>query len=116
MLLLNYLIKIIHFIIILIIVLSPGINDYDIKKLVLGFLLYLLFQYMTGFNKCGLTELEYYVIGEKYKEGFIYRIVNPMIQVSEHYFDKCLYIVHIGLIIILVSQITWSDRNNIYYQ
>ena len=116
MLLLNYLIKIIHFIIILVVILSPVINDYDIKRLVLGFLLYLLFQYMTGYNKCGLTELEYYVIGEKYKEGFIYRIVNPIIQVSENYFNKCLYIIHILLILILIYQITLPNHNNIYHQ
>jgi hypothetical protein len=116
MLLLNYLIKIIHFVIILVVILSPVVNDYDIKKLVLGFLLYLLFQYITGYNKCGLTELEYYVIGEKYKEGFIYRIVNPMIQVSEDYFNNCRYIIHIGLILILIYQIIVLDHNNIYRQ
>ena len=98
-------IKIIHLIIVILIVSSIFIDNLFFKKNVLVFLVYLLFQYLTGYEKCGLTELEYLVMNQKYKEGFMYRIINPIIKVPEHYFNKWLFVFHILYIIILLSQV-----------
>ena len=105
------LIRIIHLIIVIIIFISPLIDNNDIKKYVFIFLIYLLFQYITGYKKCGLTEIESMMMGEKYQEGFIYRIINPMITVREDYFENYLLIVHLFYIIILFIQL--YDINDI---
>ena len=63
------------------------------------FFLYHLYDYFL------LTQLEYYIMGEKYKDGFLYRLINPIIKVPENYFDKYLYIVHIIFITTLIYQL-----------
>jgi hypothetical protein len=98
-------IKIFHLILVILITIAPFINNKELKVNVLIILIYLLFQYLTGYNKCGLTELEYYVMKEKYQEGFLYRIINPIIKVPEKYFDNWLYIFHIIYVLILMYQL-----------
>jgi len=95
----------IHLILVIFIIISPFINVKEIKINVLIILIYLLFQYLTGYNRCGLTELEYYFMKEEYKEGFLYRIINPIIKVPEKYFDNWLYVFHVIYVIILMYQL-----------
>lgn len=99
------LIKIIHTLIVLSVCVSPFIDNIILKKFVFVFLLYLLFQYISGYERCGLTELEYLVMGEEYQQGFMYRIINPLIKVPEKYFDKYIFVIHIIYIFILYSQL-----------
>jgi len=99
------LINFIHFIIVLLVVISPFINNRVLKNNVLIFLLYLLFQYITGYQKCGLTELEYIFMGQDYQHGFLYRIINPLIKVPESYFDKWLIVIHLIYVFVLYSQL-----------
>lgn len=77
----------------------------NIKNISFAFLIYLLLQYATGYSKCGLTEFEYYIKGEKYQEGFLYRLIKPVINKPEKYFYRKLFIFHIIWIIILGYQI-----------
>ncbi|AGF85083.1 hypothetical protein QJ854_gp699 [Moumouvirus goulette] len=98
-------IKMIHLLIIILVFVSIFIPNCLLKKLVLTLLIFLLIQYIFGIKKCGLTQLEYLLMGEKYREGFIYRIINPIICVPENYFNDGLLIVHIIWIIILGNQI-----------
>jgi len=98
-------IRLIHLILVLIILSSIFIDNLILKKNVLGFLIYLLFQYLTGYQKCGFTQLEYLVMGQEYQKGFLYRIINPIIKVPEHYFDKWLFVIHIMFVFILILQI-----------
>lgn len=99
------LINLIHFIIVLSVIISPFINNLVFKNYILIFLVYLLFQYITGYEKCGLTELEYIFMGQEYQNGFMYRIINPLIKVPEEYFNKWLIIGHLIYVCILYNQI-----------
>jgi hypothetical protein len=108
-------IQFIHLLIIFIVIISLFIPNYFVKKIVLIFLLYLCLQYILGYEKCGLTELEYLILGEKnHKEGFMYRLIKPMIKIPEKYFDDKLFILHITWIIILMYQIyLYKCKSNI---
>ena len=108
MLILNIIIRILHFILIILIGISPFIDSYKLKNYVLVFLLYLLFQYLSGYQKCGLTNLEYFVMGKKYKEGFLYRLIKPVITVREDYFKKYLLVIHLLYIAILYYEIRYT--------
>lgn len=100
------LIQLLHLVIVIGIISSVFINVCLIKQLALTLLIFLLIQYMLGFEKCGLTELEYWIVGEKnHKKGFIYRIVNPVIKVPEKYFYNGLMYLHLLWICILVYQV-----------
>ena len=94
-----------HYILILFILIAPFIPILWIKEYILTLLLFMMFHYITNYGKCGLTQMEYLVMGEKYKEGFLYRTIKPVITVPEHYFDSFLYILHIFIIIILTIQL-----------
>jgi hypothetical protein len=107
----DIIIKILHLALVFFIIISPLVDLYEIKINVLILLIYILFQYLTGYNRCGLTELEYYFMKEDYQQGFLYRIINPLINVSEKYFDYCLYIVHIIYILILIYQIYFYNKS-----
>lgn len=98
-------IKIIHFIIVSIVIIAPFIDNSILKQNVLVFLIYLLFQYLTGYERCGFTELEYLVMGKEYEEGFLYRIINPIIKVPENYFNKWLILFHVFYVFILFCQL-----------
>jgi len=98
-------IQFIHLILILSVISSIFIPNLKIKKLSLTFLLFIFAQYITNYGKCGLTELEYIIRGEEYKEGFIYRLVKPVITVPEKYFDQHLYWIHLIWILILGYQL-----------
>ncbi len=84
---------------------SIFIPNIQIKKLALTFLLFIFAQYITNYGKCGLTEIEYAIRGEEYKEGFIYRLVKPVITVPEKYFNEHLYWIHLMWILILGYQL-----------
>jgi len=99
------LVKGIHLIIVLGIILSVFVPNRQLKILALTLLIFLLVQYVLGFGTCGLTEIEYAIMGENYQQGFLYRIINPMINVDETYFEDKLLIVHLVWIGILIWQL-----------
>lgn len=100
------LIRTIHLAIVFAVIASVFIRSCYVKQLALAFLIFLLFQYILGYESCGLTKIEYVLLGEeKYKQGFMYRLINPIIKVPESYFDSALFYAHIFWIIILSYQI-----------
>ena len=99
-------IQLLHLILTITILISVFIPNLKLKKMSITLLLFIFFQFITNFGKCGLTELEYAIRGEKCKEGFIYRLVKPIITVPEKYFDQHLYWVHVLWILILGYQLS----------
>lgn len=98
-------INFLHIILILFLSLSVFINNSRIKTQALILLLLIFGQYITNYGRCGLTELEYLFMRERYQEGFIYRLVKPVITLPENYFNKYYYVLHILWICILWLQI-----------
>lgn len=104
--LLVWFIKVIHLIIVVGLIASVFVENCLLKTLALTLLIFLMIQYIFGFKKCGLTQLEYLFLGEeKYQQGFIYRIVNPVICVPEKYFNNGLFFLHWLWIAVLIYQL-----------
>ena len=100
------LIKLLHLALVISLALSVFIPNCLFKEIALVLLVFIFLQYIFNYGKCGLTELEYMVLGEDhYHEGFIYRLVKPVINVPEKYFYNGLFYVHIAWIAILAYQI-----------
>ena len=91
---------------------SIFISNYTLKELSLIMLLFLLLQYLSNYGKCTLTQLEYMIMGENYKEGFLYRLINPIIKRDENYFNYYYYIFHLLWIIILIYQLYYKFKKN----
>ncbi len=98
-------IQLLHLLLVLVIFLSIFIPIVQVKKIAFVLLIYIFLQYITNYGKCGLTELEYMLKGEKYKEGFIYRLVKPIITMPEKYFNQHLYVIHFVWVITLGYQL-----------
>lgn len=99
-------IKLLHLAIIVGVLISVFIPHCFVKEIALTLLIFLLFQYLSGYETCGLTKLEYIILGQKhYQEGFIYRLVKPVITIPEKYFNSGLLYAHIIWIIILGYQV-----------
>jgi hypothetical protein len=98
------LIQFIHLLLVILLISSIFLPYLFIKQASLSLLILFLIQYLTGYQRCGLTEIEYILKGEDYKEGFIYRVVNPLITVPENYFNYYMWSIHIFWIIILFIQ------------
>ena len=94
-------IRIIHYAIIVALAISPFVTWPAYRNAAGVFLIYLLLQYLTGYKKCGLTILEYLILGKDYESGFIYRTIMPLITIPENYFDNALIIVHVLYIYLL---------------
>jgi hypothetical protein len=105
LILLATLINIIHLLLILLIIASPFINNHTLKLNVLVLLFYILYQNVIGTGQCGLTKIEYLIMGRKYEQGFLYRIIHPMFNLPEKYFDSYVIIIHITLMLILLYQV-----------
>jgi hypothetical protein len=104
-------IQFIHFILVLGVISSVFVPNYELKKYAFVFMIFIFIQYITNYGKCGLTELEYIFKGQDYQEGFIYRIVKPIITIPEKYFENYLYLIHITWTLVLGLQLT----NNYVY-
>jgi hypothetical protein len=98
-------IQLFHFVLVIVLTSSVFINNNQFKKYALTILIFMYCHYITNFGKCGLTELEYMIRGGQYKEGFIYRVIKPIITIPEKYFENYLYLMHITWIVILVLQL-----------
>jgi hypothetical protein len=98
-------IKLLHLLLIIFLLSSIFINNKKNKKYALIILIFLLLQYITNYGKCGLTQFEYLIMQENYKNGFLYRLINPIIQKDEKYIDYYYYIFHLLWILILVYQL-----------
>lgn len=98
-------IRFIHLFLVIILLSSVFIPNYEIKKFSYVLLIFLFFQYITNYGKCGLTQLEYLILGERYEEGFLYRVIKPIINRSEEYVNNKIYIIHVLWIIILGYQL-----------
>ncbi len=98
---LNYFIKIIHFLLIIFVVCAPFYNKYylTISILLLGSIIYKLKVY----GSCLLTKLEYKILGHKTEEiGFIYRLINPIFNIKESYWEYVFDKLSIAWLIILI--------------
>lgn len=102
-------IRVIHVFLMVSLAIAPLVPSNRYKTFALTFLLYLVIQYITGYQRCGLTILEYMFLGETYKSGFLYRLINPLITINECYFDYGMHIVHAIYIFILLWQTNTSS-------
>ena len=99
------LIKIIHLGIVIGVLLSPFINNRSYKHQVAFLLLYILFRNMTGYNKCGLTEMESKFSKKPIKTGFIYQIIAPFSNINKYDFYRLIAPIQWWILLILLYQL-----------
>jgi len=94
-----------HIILFYIIALSPLIKDCYLKKIILVVIVFLFFQYILKYGKCGIINIERLFLKEKFKEGFFYRLIKPIISYKQNIIYKNYFILIIVYILILFVQL-----------
>jgi len=107
-----FFIRFLHFLLFILLLSSIFIPNNSFKELSLMMLLFLLVQYLSNYGKCTLTQLEYLLMGEDYQNGFLYRLINPVIKRDENYFNYYYYIIHLLWIIILIYQLYKNSKKS----
>lgn len=103
-----YFIKIIHLLLILFVILCPFVtNNKQLIHTNITLLFYFLFKWIINDEKakCGLTQLEYYISGKEYEDGFIFRIIKPLVYIEEKTFNDVLLIIVILLLLLNLKMI-----------
>ena len=100
-----------HIILFYIMALSPLITDVYFKKVILILMIFLCIQYITKYGKCGLINLEMFFLKEKFREGFIYRLIKPIICYKKNIIYKNYFILIIIYMIVLYTQLYNSGHN-----
>jgi len=99
-----------HTILFYIFALSPLITDCYIKKLILILMMFLSLQYVSKYGKCGLINIERFVIEKvlekkNFKEGFVYRLIKPLICYKQNIIYKNSFSLIIVYMVILYIQL-----------
>ena len=101
---------------------SPFNNDYALKKIILILLLFFCAQWMSNYGKCGLINIEKYFLKDKFKTGFVYRLIKPVICYKTNIFYKHYFEIVLIYIFVLYVQLTeagydlnvFSDIQKVY--
>lgn len=101
----DYIIMICHTILFCGIVLSPLINECKYKKITLILILFIILQFVTKYGKCGLINIEKYFLKDKFKEGFVYRLIKPIICYKINPFGGKYFNLLLIYVLILVIQL-----------
>lgn len=99
------LVRYIHYLLIILILISPFVSNQTLKQYMLIILVYSFFKYMFGYKKCTLTEIEYWLTGEKYENGFLYKLANPFIDIDIEKLNTYIMLFYVIYIIILSIQL-----------
>ena len=97
----SLIIKIIHLLLLLFILLAPFFGKQLLLKSII-LLCYIYYKWKID-DSCFLTKLEYIISGkEKEEQGFLYRLINPLFNLSELNFKENLELYTFYWIIFLI--------------
>ena len=100
-----------HIILFYIMAISPLITDCEIKKIILVLMIFLFIQCVSKYGKCCLINIEKFFLKEKFKQGFIYRLIKPLICYKQNIIYKNYFELIIIYILVLCFQLKKANCN-----
>jgi hypothetical protein len=93
-------IRIFHFFILIFLLFAPF---YSKKILIfsIALIVYIFYKWKID-GSCFLTKVEYYLSGNKEEKGFIYRLINPMLNIEEYSFHNKLEVFTVIWLLLLI--------------
>jgi hypothetical protein len=91
--------------------LSPLITDCYLKKINLILIMFLCIQYVTKYGKCGLINIERFFLKENFKQGFVYRLVKPVVCYKQNAVYKNYFKLIIIYMLVLYLQLEKAGCN-----
>jgi hypothetical protein len=105
----DYLIKMIHLVFGLLMMSSIFINDCFLKSNALIFYVFILFHFITKYGKCGIINVERYFLKEKFREGFAFKLIKPVISYKNNFIYESFFEILPVYIFILMIQLYNSN-------
>jgi hypothetical protein len=81
----DILIKNIHLLFGILMISSIFIDDCLIKAYALIFYMFILFHFIAKYGKCGIINIERYFLKEKFREGFAFKLIRPVISYKNNF-------------------------------
>ncbi len=100
-----------HIVLFYVLALSPLIKDCYLKKIILILIIFLCIQYVTKYGKCGLINIERFFLKEKFKQGFIYRLIKPIVCYKQNIIYKNYFKLIIIYMLVLYIQLENAGCN-----
>jgi len=102
---------ILHSIILYFIIISPLIDNYELKRLVFFFLIFISIHFFTKYGKCGLINIERLFLKDNFKNGFLFKLIKPLICYKRNIFYKKYFEIILIYIFILYYQLNEAKIN-----
>jgi hypothetical protein len=100
-----------HIVLFYTLALSPLITDCYFKKIILILIIFLCIQYVTKYGKCGLINIERFFLKENFKNGFVYRLIKPIICYKQNIVYKNYFKLIIIYMLVLYIQLEKAGCN-----
>ena len=107
----NDIILLCHIVLFYTLTLSPLITDSYLKKIILILIMFLSIQNVSKYGKCGVINCEKFFLKEKFKQGFFYRLIKPVICYKQNIVYKNYFMLTIIYMIILYIQLEKAGCN-----
>lgn len=104
-----------HIILLYGIALSPIVDDCYYKNIIFVILLFVWGHFKFKYGKCGLISIEKFFLKENFKQGFVYKLIKPVICYKINPFYSQFYNILILYIFILFIQLYNNNCYNIIY-
>jgi hypothetical protein len=60
--------------------LSPIIDDCNYKKIIFILISFICLQFLVRYGKCGLVNIEKFILRDKFRKGFLFKLIRPVIS------------------------------------
>jgi hypothetical protein len=98
-------INILHITLLLFLGLSIFIKNKNVKMSSLIILIFISLHFITKYGKCGLINIEKFILKDNFRNGFLFRLMRPVIYYKNNYFYENLFWLMLIYIFILYYQI-----------
>ena len=99
------LIKNIHLLFGILMISSIFIDNCLLKAYALIFYIFILFHFIAKYGKCGIINIERYFLKEKFREGFAFKLIKPVISYKNNFVYESFMEIFPLYIFILIIQI-----------
>jgi hypothetical protein len=82
------------------ILVSPIVDDIQLKKIALILLGFIVLHFITKYGKCGFISIERYFLKDKFRDGFLFKLIKPVISYKNNMFYH--YFFHLMIIYLIV--------------
>jgi hypothetical protein len=111
----DQIVLLLHIIFFYAVAISPLINDIRFKKCIYILLCFICLQFIIKYGKCGLINCERLILKDKFREGFLFKLIRPVISYKINpFYSQYFKLLLIYILILYVQLDKMGHRFNFY--